>query len=144
MLEWDTEEYRAGRRAAYEAIRYRHPDIVTVRFDCNAGWFPILGRFFDEVAEVIATAPRATFDLWQVKEKMGGLSIYCVLDSHRRDDDVRRRINGAYEAARREANVTCDVCGEPGVLRVTEGCFMTRCEQHADGGVPYQPKEGNE
>ena len=79
MFEWDTDDYRAAQRAAYETIRAKHPDLVTVGFDCYAGWLPILDRFFDEAAAALAAAPGVKFELWQVKEKFGGLRIYYVM-----------------------------------------------------------------
>jgi len=140
----DTEEYRASRRAAYEAIRAKHPDLITVGFDCNGGWLPILNRYFDDVAEALDDAPSVSYELWQVKEKLGRLAIYSVLDSPTRDDEVRRRIGDAHERAMKEAKHTCDVCGGDGVLRVSEGWFATRCVAHADGGVPYRPQGEDE
>jgi hypothetical protein len=153
MHDWDTDEYRQLMRAEYERIRAKHPALVTTGFSCFVGWFPILERFFDTVAAALAEAPGVEFDLWQVKEKFGGLRIYFVvtmpkprltLDSQAvRDDEARRRISAAYERAEHEAKVTCDVCGRPGVLRSRSGWFATRCEEHADGGVPYQ-REGDD
>ncbi|TPK78205.1 hypothetical protein [Mesorhizobium sp. B2-4-17] len=150
MHEWDTDEYRAAQRAAYEAIKARHPDLVTRGFGCYAGWLPILARFFDTVAEVLADAPGVGFQLSQVKEKFGGLRIYYVvprrplprtLDTQAvREADAHRKISEAYERAEQEANRTCDVCGKAGVLRVRNGWFATRCEEHADGTVPVAPK----
>jgi len=148
--DWDTDEYRAAQRAAYEAIRAKHPALVTVGFNCFVGWYPILTRFFDEVAAALAENPGIVFEPWQVKEKFGGLRIYYIvprtpqprtLDTQViREDDARRRIDAAYERAEREAEHTCDVCGSPGVLRVREGWFATRCATHADGGAPVAPK----
>jgi hypothetical protein len=150
--DWDTDEYRAAQRAAYEAIRAKHPTLVTCGFGCFAGWLPILARFFDEVSEALADNPGVDFQLWQVKEKFGGLRVYYVvprtppprtLDTQAiREDDVRRKIDAAYERAEREAEHICDVCGSPGVLRVREGWFATRCEEHADSAAPVAPKGG--
>ncbi|MFD2054198.1 hypothetical protein ACFSQT_14175 [Mesorhizobium calcicola] len=112
MYDWDTDDYTAAQRTAYEAIRQRHPTLVTKGFGCYAGWLPILGRFFDEVASAKAAAPEVSFDLLQVKEKYGALSIHYVVPRNTqvaREDDARRRIGGAYERAWKEANKTCDV-----------------------------------
>jgi len=147
--DWDMDEYRAKQREAYEAIRAKHPALVTRGFSCFAGWFPILDSFFGEVEGALVEAPQARFDLWRVKEKFGRLRVYYVAprsdatsdDSQVvREDNVRRRIDEAYERAEQEAKRTCDVCGEAGALRVRNGWFATRCEEHADGGVPYRPK----
>ncbi|MGO4558099.1 hypothetical protein [Mesorhizobium sp. 2RAF21] len=149
-FDWDTDEYRAARRASYERIRDSHPKLVTCGFDCWAGWHPILERFFGEVAAALAANPGTQFELWQVKEKMGSLRIYYVVPRTAprpmtvREDDVRRRVDEAYERAEEEASHSCEVCGRSGVLRSLEGFFCTRCDDHADGAVPVVPEGGKE
>jgi hypothetical protein len=148
MPEWLTKEYERRKQEEYERIRAKHPDLVTTGFSCWLGWLPILERFFDEVAAALADADGVRFELWQVKEKFAGLRVYYVahlpkphviLDTRAvRADDARRKIDEAYERASKEAARTCEVCGKPGVLRQASGVFMTRCDEHADGGEPVR------
>jgi hypothetical protein len=136
MQDWHTPEYQAAQRRSYERIRDKHPSLVTRGFECYTGWHPILERYFDEVARLKAAHPGAIFFLKQVKEKMGGLRIYALAT-----DDIRDGGRAAYGRAIEEAERTCEVCGRAGVLRVRTGAYMTRCEDHADGGEPFVAKE---
>jgi hypothetical protein len=132
MYEWDTDAYLAAMEATYEAIRRRHPDLVTRRFECWAGWHGILGRYFDDVAAILAAYPGSTYELFQIKEKFAALTIYADGSA-----DIRPLLSEAYRRAREEAVRTCDVCGKPGrLLRHGGSWFMTRCDEHADGAVP--------
>jgi hypothetical protein len=132
MHEWDTDEYQAASDAVYAAIRAKHPDLVTHNFECLSGWFPVIDRYFDEVAAILAEHPGATYELFQIKEKFAALTIYADGSA-----DIRRLLSSAYRRAREEAGRTCDVCGKPGrLLRHGGYWFMTRCDEHADGAVP--------
>ncbi|MER8571399.1 hypothetical protein NKG99_06980 [Mesorhizobium sp. M1409] len=138
MYEWDTDEYRVDQRRQYEAIATVFPGLATKRFECNAGWFSIIREFFLVVRQVIPVGREDAFDLRQVKEKFGNLCIY-----YRTADDlpdaVKIELSKAYRAAEASAVRTCEVCGAPGVLRVRGGWYATRCDDHADGGVPVPP-----
>jgi hypothetical protein len=146
MPEWLTKEYERRKQEEYERIRAKYPALVTAGFSCWLGWFPIVERFFDEVAAALADAEGVSFELWQVKEKFAGLRIYYVvhlpkphiiLDTRAvRADDARRKIDEAYERAGKEAARTCEVCGNAGVLRQNKGFFCLRCGEHADGAQP--------
>jgi hypothetical protein len=146
MPEWLTEEYERLKQAEYERIRARFPTLVTRGFECWTGWFPIIERFFDEVADTLDGAPNVRFDLIQVKEKFAGLCIYYrvnppkpgnYLDTREfRAADAPWQIDMAYERARKKAATTCEVCGQPGVFRNNKGFFATRCDTHVDGGEP--------
>jgi hypothetical protein len=133
MPEWLTEEYERAKHEEFERIRAKHPDLVTTGFSCWTGWFPIVERFFDEVAAALADATGTSFELWQVKEKFARLRIYYDVP---RWSEARRKIDGAYLRADKEAARTCEVCGKPGVLRKRGGWFATRCDEHADGAEP--------
>ena len=68
-----------------------------------------------------------TFEVLQVKEKVGGLRVYVNC----RNDAISERIGIAADESFR----TCEVCGQPGKLR--EGrCIKTLCDEHVtDGGL---------
>jgi len=130
MHDWLTPEYRAWMAAEYERIRVKHPALVTVSFECYAGWFPLIERYFDEVARLLTEHPGATYEARQVKEKLAGLRLYS-----RSSDDIADAVKAAYDEAAAEADTTCEVCGRPGVMRVRQHSYMTRCEEHADGAA---------
>jgi hypothetical protein len=61
----------------------------------------------------------------EAKEKFGELRVY-----------LRSYAPGAHDlidAASRESRRTCQLCGCPGALRVSQGLFATLCEQHGGG-----------
>ncbi|MBW8908200.1 MAG: hypothetical protein JF620_04075 [Mesorhizobium sp.] len=140
MYEWDTDEYRVEQRRRYEEIAAEFPGLVTKRFECNAGWFSTIREFFLVVRQVIPVGREDAFELRQVKEKFGGLSIYYGLGADL-SDEAKAAVSNAYRTAWESAVRTCDVCGEFGRVRVRNGWFATRCDEHADGGVPVPPKE---
>lgn len=59
----------------------------------------------------------------QVKEKFGGLRVYTTFATDEMDDLIRE--------AEKESEVTCELCGDPGVLRLDGGWYMTRCDKCA-------------
>jgi hypothetical protein len=138
MHEWDTDEYRAARDEAFAAIRKKYPDLVTHYFECWAGWYPIVDRYFDEVAAILVEHPGSTYELFQVKEKFASLCLYADTSA-----DIRPLVSAAYAKAREEAKSTCDVCGKPGrLLQIGGYWYATRCAEHADGGEPTSWNEG--
>lgn len=137
------EEYErewAERQRQYIEMKADFPDLITTGFSCNVGWFPILREFFLTVNDVLKDNPDREFTLLQVKEKLGGLRIYYRLLPFEADV-VGNRIHAAYRAAEGRAAVTCDVCGRPGVYRSRKGFLLTRCEDHADGGIAVKREE---
>ena len=138
MQEWNTPEYRTAMEADYERIRIKHPGLVTCRFECYSGWFPIIEEYLDEVARLLVESPGGSFSMWQAKEKFGGLSLYAGTSA-----DISEGVRAAYARAEDEAERTCEVCGQPGVLRQRGHWFMTRCDEHADGGEPV-PEDGGQ
>ncbi|TGQ83699.1 hypothetical protein EN850_02855 [Mesorhizobium sp. M8A.F.Ca.ET.207.01.1.1] len=129
----------------HEAIRAEFPDLVTKPFECDVGWFPILEAIFGTVRQAIPAGREGDFMLLQVKEKLGGLRVYYRL-SKRVTASAEAQIHAACSAAEASAAISCEVCGRPGVLRVQDGGWLiTRCDKHADGGVPVPPAdEGSE
>ncbi|UVK44381.1 hypothetical protein BPNPMPFG_006296 [Mesorhizobium sp. AR07] len=126
----------------YEAIKAEFPGIVTKQFECDTGWFPILREFFAVVRRVNPKGKERDFTLLQIKEKLGGLRIYYRLGK-RVATAAETQIHAAYSAAEARAAGTCEVCGRPGVFRVQGGAWLlTRCEDHAEGGVPAPPSAG--
>lgn len=131
MYEWDTPEFRAHNEREYARIRAKHPELVTVSFECYVGWFGIIERYFDEVARLLAEHPGAEFKARQVKEKFAGLRLYS-----QSSEDISGAVHEAYQRAAAEADRTCEICGGEGQLRRRGYAWMTRCAEHADGGEP--------
>ncbi len=135
MEDWNTADYRREERRRYETIRSDFSDLVTRAFECRQGWYGILRSFFAAVKDVLPEAEQ--FKLLQVKEKLGSLRIYYHL-SETPGTEVGDAIRKAKTAAEDASFHVCEVCGQPGGLRVKGGWYVTRCEDHADGAEPYK------
>lgn len=61
--------------------------------------------------------------LLQIKEKFGGLRFYISAESE--------NAYALIDAAERESDRTCDVCGAPG-HQTGRGWIVTRCDEHDD------------
>jgi hypothetical protein len=80
--------------------------------DVGEGWHPVVKKAVDEIIARGGT-------ILQVKEKFGGLRLYC-----QGDEDV-------YDialAAEKACESICEFCGKPGTLR-TGGWLKTRCNE---------------
>jgi len=130
MSDWYDKDYSDHMNAEYARIRAKHPKLVTVHFECNAGWYPIIERYFDGVAELLEKHPGATFRASQIKEKLGGIRLYS--DG---SPVLCEPVGKLVREAEIEADRTCEVCGAAGALRVIGvGFYATRCDTHAEGG----------
>lgn len=134
----DHKREEAEKQRQYAEMKAEFPGLITRGFSCNIGWFPILREFFSTVRDILGDKSDL-FVLLQVKEKFGGIRIYYGFDLDRVvPKEKQDRIHAACRHAEDRAYVTCDVCGKPGVLRKRGFWFMTRCDEHADGGIPVR------
>lgn len=139
MRDWDTAAYRIAEAVARQRLRDRYPD-VELSITCRSGWLPLVERF---IADVRAALPEgARIDGLRVGEKMGTLALGYrrigpapLLVLHRGVSDAERR---AEEASWH----TCEVCGQPGVLRCDRGYYLTRCADHSEGAQPWREEDG--
>jgi hypothetical protein len=95
-------------------------------FECNDGWAALIRRLSERLEPLIAAQSedeRACAS--QVKEKFGTLSFYMYGATDEMAELVRE--------AELESEVTCEICGEPGVLRGQYWLF-TACDKHARRG----------
>jgi hypothetical protein len=107
-----------------EEIRKRVDDGMGCGSAIGEGWYDII-RELD--AELAALYP--DYVVHQVKEKFGGLRYYIGTVPK----DVFDAMYEAIGAAEAKADVTCDVCGEPGKIgRVGQWLIATRCEKHKE------------
>lgn len=93
--------------------------------ECHDGWFLLIWRLSAHLEELIAQAPEPEQDAYfadQVKEKYGQLRFYLY--------DSTEEMFQATQAASRESEQICELCGTPGTLLCDRGWFMTRCPLH--------------
>jgi len=99
---------------------------LAFRFHCGDGWFETLWRLCVDLESMVTELERERgerFEVVQVKEKVGTLSFYV---SHHSDG-----INERILAAQNESAWTCEVCGQPGKQRKTDGGVRAACDDHA-------------
>jgi hypothetical protein len=95
-------------------------------FFIRDGWMP-----FVEEAMVAMKEAGWKGELFQVKEKFGGLRIYV--------SDHTPEVDQLIAEAERKSFETCEVCGNPGDLR-GGGWLKTLCGEHAEGKEPVGNK----
>jgi len=129
MEDWlCSKAYEAEHERRNEEIRSRYPDLVQGHlFSCHVGWFDLLERLFGEIADILKDGDVTKFELRQVKQKFGSLRFYW---RYRGEAEVRDRINLAVFAAECRSEMTCEICGKPGLQRVGGGWLSTRCDDH--------------
>lgn len=101
-------------------------------FECGTGWYGILERLFEAISKL--DKPE-NFEIVQVKEKFGGLRVYTNYST----DEIEALIT----EAEKEADNTCEICGEPGTLCTNGGWLKTMCETCMNGKEGYYKYEEN-
>lgn len=120
-------------------------------FSCGDGWFQIVWDLSEKIEaalkclDVERGTPETTnatkhpkqsaaeaFRVVQVKEKFGGLRFYTNYHT----DEIGKLIGDAERLSYK----TCEVCGQPGVLRGSHWLF-TACDEHSKGEKPREDEE---
>jgi hypothetical protein len=125
----DAREYEDAPRMLSERI----PDGWGRWIQCGPGWSPILARLNDRLE---AIAP--DYQVLQIKEKFGTLRFYLGNGYHQLGEAAVAEAEG--ESAR-----TCELCGNPGRLRVRNSWYRTVCDDCArSGGYQDLPDDGED
>lgn len=166
-MTWTMESYDwEADREKSDAVRAKFPMFTRVpHFECASGWNDLIEQLLTELVEIIPPELHGRFEVRQIKEKFGGLRFYYQTHWPRprpqpmdplwpqpeqpplgeaeaaRLSDIEERITFAVFAAESRSDRTCDICGASGLHRVRGHWHMTRCEEHADGGVPRPSAE---
>ena len=99
--------------------------LMPLGFQHRDGWFLLLWRLCEELEPLVAEAEKESgkpFEVFQVKEKFGGLRFYV---SHH-----TVVVDPLIEDTQEESSRTCEVCGQQGSLHG----LKTRCAEHAQKG----------
>ncbi|UFW48180.1 MULTISPECIES: hypothetical protein [Bradyrhizobium] len=107
--------------------------------ECDAGWRDLLDRLCVRIRTAVQT-DRGTFRFSQIKEKYGTLRVYW---DGRLSPEADAKVEEAIDLAEARSAVTCEVCGEPGVLH-GPGWFTTRCGAHAEGRRAIEAQPGDD
>lgn len=84
---------------------------------CSDGWYDILERLCEDV---YAMRPK----VMQIKEKFGTLRFYASFPSDYAEQGWER-----IRQAEQESAEICEICGEPGELRIIDGWRDTLCDK---------------
>lgn len=118
----DAGEHEDGLRR----IMMRIPDGWGRWISCSRGWYPIVIELDQALAAI-----DPDYELHQVKEKLGGLRFYFGTSEGVSEADHDRMRELVREAEAR-CEVTCELCGEPGVRHTTpHGWLRTLCSSCA-------------
>ena len=112
----DAGEYAEG----LAAILRRIPDGWGKWIDCGRGWYPLLIETDQKLA---ALDPH--YEVWQVKEKFGGLRYYFCFVTDGTDEEAGQAI---VDEAERKSFTICEVCGTTqDVTTGGSGWVTSRC-----------------
>ena len=108
--------------AALETILRRIPDGWGRWISIDAGWYPL----------VVATDRRlaaidADYVVHQIKEKFGTLRYYCAPGSEDPSPELLDAFDAITDDVEAASAVTCERCGEPGVLQRSRYWAKTLC-----------------
>ncbi|UWU23001.1 hypothetical protein N2601_08665 [Rhizobium sp. CB3060] len=86
-------------------------------FEHRDGWADILDAYFAVIDHILP--PNGTYEVRQIKEKMGTLRIYDSVSGAA--SEIGKVIEDARELAEARSLYTCEHCGQPGILRNPSG-----------------------
>lgn len=113
----------------FDELKAKYPRLLRPSFgiECDIGWIGILDDYFGVVDRVMPEG--ATYQLRQVKEKLGSLRIYD--SSYGETPESVKAVTEAHRLAEARSFHTCERCGRPGVWSDRDGVLLTVCEEHA-------------
>lgn len=117
------------------------------------GWWKDLLAAFEQISEIMKSAPDYKFSVQQIKEKFGGIRLYYII--RRIDDDEEdwpvpedanrtalwKKTSEVIKRLEKSVSTTCEVCGAPGERR-DNGWIMTLCDKHDGMKKAANKKQG--
>jgi len=97
------------------------------------GWRDLLERACVRIRAAIRDGG-GSFKTVEIEEKYGTLRLYWTGSL---SSEAVARVEEAVDLAEARSAVTCEICGEPGLLR-GNGWMATRCAAHAEGRRPIE------
>lgn len=124
----------------WDELKAKYPRLLrpNIPFMCHEGWVGILDAYFAAVDR--AMPETATYELRQVKEKLGTLRIYD--SSYGETLSSVRAVTDAHRLAEARSLHTCEHCGQRGRFRKRRGYLTVTCDEHAfQNGALAIPEE---
>ncbi len=102
------------------------------------GWYPLVIATDQRLVEI-----DAEYVVHQIKEKFGTLRYYYWPSSEDASPELLDAMDTITDDAERASAITCERCGEPGVLQRTRFWAKTLCHACADplGYAPVLPQD---
>lgn len=97
-------------------------DFDLERNHVGKGWQPIIEKLH---AELLKIDPG--YKVAQIKEKFGELRYYFSF-SEDAEPEQREQMDKLVADAERQANKTCENCGEPAKTKLHRGWYLTLCD----------------
>jgi hypothetical protein len=127
----------------FSGLKDSYPELVRPDFEiqCGEGWTRLLEAFLTRVREFLPEG--VGFELRQVRQKLGSLEIRWRTPLAR-ESEAEREIAKAYALAVHRSLRTCERCGKPGVMRLSDvGRLFVACNDHGVDVDPAPLDEGN-
>jgi hypothetical protein len=96
--------------------------------ECGPGWNRL-------IEPIVARATALKVTISQVKEKYGGLVVYFNYTDGNglpHDEEHLAILEDMVDEAATESFRVCEICGQPGVRRVSGIWLKTLCDEHAN------------
>jgi hypothetical protein len=138
---YDSQGNRLGGTAYF---RKRYPRLISadINFEIRNGWVSVLDDYLREVSEIIGD--QDIFELRGVQQKYGMLDVFWR-GAMAASSDADDRILAAGIQARERSERTCEICGQPGSLRMAEGGrIYTACDIHGADDERIERVSGHE
>ena len=94
--------------------------LMSFGFSCEDGWFDLIWSLCEDL-EKIAKDEDFELEVFQVKEKFGGLRFYIDEGTVSIHERIKKAENKSYEI--------CEVCGKPGRIDDSRRWVRTLCEE---------------
>lgn len=134
-------DWRTGLITVYFELFHPQGDPPTAQGwpSVNDGWRDLLERACVRIRAALLVHG-GTFQATQVKEKFGSLRFYWQGSL---SPEAHVIVEEAIDLAEARSSVTCEICGQPGVL-YGGGWMTTRCAEHAEGRRPIAAQPGDD
>lgn len=123
---------------AIETILRRIPDGWGRWISVDAGWYPLVVATDHRLAEL-----DPDYVVHQIKEKFGTLRYYYWPSSEDASPELLDVMDAIIDDAQRASAITCERCGEAGMLQRTRYWAKTLCHACAEplGYAPVRPQD---
>lgn len=113
----------------WDDLSKTYPRLIPAKFgfECELGWLRILDEYFAVIDREMPVS--ATYELRQVKEKLGTLRIDDA--SYGETLSSVTAITDAHRLAEARSLHTCEYCGRRGRFRKRDGYMTVTCDDHA-------------